>query len=119
MGGILEHAGVHGFLEDTEKLYEAADREGNEWRAFMTAWHARFGSEVVGAQEILAIALDRELLTEVIGDKSMLSRAQRLGRALHTIRDRKFGQLRVELATRAHNVSRWRVVVVPQADGAR
>ena len=83
------------------------------------AWHARFASEVVGAQEILAIALDRELPTEVIGDKSMLSRAQRLGRALHAIGDRKFGQLRVELATRAHNVSRWRVVVLPPADGAR
>jgi len=115
VGGILEHAGVRGFLEDTEKLYEAADREGSEWRSFLTTWHARFGSEVVGAQELLAVALDRELLTEVIGDKSMLSRAQRLGRALHSIRDRKFGQFRVELASRAHNVSRWRVVVVPPA----
>lgn len=112
IGGILEHAGVSGFLEDTEKLYEAADREGNEWRAFINTWHARFGSEPVGSQELVAIALDRELLTEVIGDKSLLSKASRLGRALFAMRDRQFGALRVEVASRAHNMTRWRLVAV-------
>ena len=28
VGGILEHAGVPGFLQDTEQLYEAADVDG-------------------------------------------------------------------------------------------
>jgi hypothetical protein len=115
VGGILEHAGVRGFLEDAEKLYEAADREGNEWRALITAWHARFGSEPVGSQELVAIALDRELLTEVIGDKSLLSKASRLGRALHAMRDRQLGTLRIELVGRSHNLARWRVVAVPSS----
>lgn len=115
VGGILEHAGVRGFLEDTEKLYEAADREGNEWRALITAWHARFGSEPVGSQELVAVALDRELLTEIIGDKSLLPKASRLGRALHAMRDRQFGTLRIELVGRSHNLARWRVVAVPSS----
>lgn len=89
-----------------------ADREGNEWRAFINTCHARFGSDPVGSQELVAIALDRELLAEVIGDKSLLSKASRLVRALHVIRDRQFGTLRVELVGRSHNLARWRVVPV-------
>jgi hypothetical protein len=113
VGGVLEHAGVHGFLDDTEKLYEAADREGDEWRTFVSAWHERFGTEPVGAQDLLGLALDRELLGETIGDKSLRSQATRLGRALLAVRDRQFGHLRVELAARSHNTTRWRVVEVP------
>jgi len=52
------------------------------------------------------------LLGETIGDKSLRSQATRLGRALLTVRDRQFGDLRVELVTRSHNTTRWRVVEV-------
>src|SRR5207244_2016580 len=41
VGGILEHAGVRGFLDSAGDMYEAADREGAEWRAFVGAWHER------------------------------------------------------------------------------
>ncbi len=92
-----------------------AFREGNEWRAFISTWHARFGSEPVGAQKLAAIALDRELLTEIIGDKSLRSKASRLGRALHPMRDRQLGTLRIELVGRSHNLARWRVVAVPSS----
>jgi hypothetical protein len=62
--------------------------------------------------------LDRELLTDVIGDKSLLSKASRLGRALFAMRDRQFGALRIAVASRASNMTRWRVVAVPQAKAA-
>jgi hypothetical protein len=93
-------------------MYEAADREGAEGRAFVGAWHERFGAEPVGAQELLDLVLDKQLLGETIGDKSLRSQATRLGWALFAVRDRQFGQLRVELASRSHNTTRWRVVEV-------
>ncbi len=40
VGGILGNAGVADFLEDTEKLHEEADSEGQERREFVTAWWA-------------------------------------------------------------------------------
>jgi hypothetical protein len=38
VGGILEAAGVSGFLENREELYRAADAESEEWRAFVSWW---------------------------------------------------------------------------------
>jgi hypothetical protein len=51
--------------------------------------------------------------------KSLLSKASRLGRALFAMRDRQFGALRVEGASRAHNMTRWRLVAVRPPEATR
>ena len=38
MGGILDVAGIAGFLGNTEDLYATADFESASWRALLTAW---------------------------------------------------------------------------------
>ncbi len=47
VGGILEFAGVMGFLGNLEQLYEEADDEGIQWMAFAEAWHGCFGENAI------------------------------------------------------------------------
>lgn len=91
VGGILNHAGIAGFLDDTEKLYEDADAEGQQWREFVAAWWALHGDVWVATADLLRLAGERDLLGSVVGDKSERSRLIRLGRALSAARDRHFG----------------------------
>lgn len=95
VGGILGHAGIPGFLEDTEKLYEEADAEGQAWREFVTAWWALHGDAWVATADLLRLAGERDMLGSVVGDKSERSRLIRLGRALSAARDRHFGAYRI------------------------
>ena len=38
VGGILEQAGIEGFLANRDELYRNVDTESEEWRAFVAAW---------------------------------------------------------------------------------
>jgi putative DNA primase/helicase len=56
MGGILDVAGVPGFLANAEELYELSDAEGTLWRSFVAAWWDRFGTAEVGTADLFPIA---------------------------------------------------------------
>ncbi|MCC6311595.1 MAG: hypothetical protein IT345_11880 [Trueperaceae bacterium] len=97
LGGILAHAGIAGFLANLEELYERADVEGQQWREFTAAWHARFGDQPVKVTQLFELCQESELLAPVLGDKSERSQLTRLGTALRRAKDRVFGELRVTL----------------------
>lgn len=42
VGGILEHAGVEGFLGNIDTLYETVDHESAEWASFLSAIQSYF-----------------------------------------------------------------------------
>ena len=44
IGGILEVAGIPGFLGNLDEMMEASDSEGAVWRGFVSAWWNRFGT---------------------------------------------------------------------------
>lgn len=92
---MLRHAGIRGFLQDTEKLYEDADAEGQELREFVTAWGQTHGAVWVACGDLLKLPLERDLLCQVVGDKSERLQLIRLGRALSSVRERQFGNLRI------------------------
>ena len=52
MGGILDVAGVDGFLANRVRFYDRADRESAAWSAFISAWLGRWGSTEVGAKNL-------------------------------------------------------------------
>ena len=95
IGGILHHAGVPGFLEDTEKLYDMADTEGTEWRAFTTIWWERLGSSPVGVRELLELADKHDLIGFAYSARTEAAQRQRLGHALSAQRDRRYGDLKI------------------------
>jgi hypothetical protein len=116
VGGILEHAGVPGFLHDTEALYEAADAEGQEWREFVTAWWDKHRDHWVTASDLLNLALERDLLGATIGDRTQRSQKIRLGKALSSARDRHFASWRVLAGRNTDgNAAKYRLVVIEGA----
>jgi len=128
IGGILDVCGVPGFLGNLDALYEEMDLDGAQWNNFITTWHEVFqGSPVTvaelldritkerdsmcpeyGAPRKISEALPDDLAEVVAGGKGSVSK--RIGNALRKRKDRIFsGGLRLELLTRLHGLTRWRV----------
>ncbi|GHO82982.1 hypothetical protein [Dictyobacter formicarum] len=53
IGGILEYAGVQGFLTNMDELDEQADEDGRQWEAFLQAWRCEVGEEWVPLSTII------------------------------------------------------------------
>jgi hypothetical protein len=116
IGGILAVAGVEGFLSNLEELYEHTDTEGQEWREFVASWAEQYGSTPVTAGVLLNLAIEHELLCNIIGDKSVRSQATRLGKALLSNRDRQYGVHRITTVRGRTNQNLWRLTDA-RADG--
>jgi hypothetical protein len=52
LGGILTYAGVSGFLDNLDELYQEADEGNEQWRRFFEIWHTIFGEKIVTAKEV-------------------------------------------------------------------
>jgi hypothetical protein len=118
VGGILEVAGIEGFLGNLAALYEAADAEGRMWREFTAAWSERFANEWGKAAELLALCEEADLMAAVLGDGSERSQQSRLGRALHRARDRVFDNLRITAEPDLKSKSKRYAVVPVEAEEA-
>jgi putative DNA primase/helicase len=114
MGGILEVAGVPGFLGNLKEMYEASDAEGTMWRTFVAQWWDRFGSAEVGTADLHGLATDCEPPLP-LGDGAERSQRIRLGKALGRMRDRMFTvgehQLRIGAAGSRQRAQQWMLVV--------
>lgn len=112
MGGILEVAGVDGFLANYRAAADAADVEGQALRAFVASWWERHRAAEVGVADLLPIALEIDGFP--LG-RSSTDRGQKisLGKRLQSIRDRVFGMeggtFTVVHAGAVHKVARWRL----------
>jgi hypothetical protein len=52
VGGILQHAGVEGFLANSSQLYTQADAESIQWEAFLKALDAAFYREAFTVAQV-------------------------------------------------------------------
>lgn len=80
VGGILQAAGVEGFLANYGEFQTTANDEKLAWRAFTEKWFDRFGEEEVLARDLLPLALEIESLG-VRGNTDQ-SQKQSLGKLL-------------------------------------
>ena len=112
IGGILEAAGIPGFLENNADLYEAADLEGQEWLEFTAEWWKEHGAAPVASGVLLQLATDRSLLTSVLGGKSDRSQSIRLGKSLRQNRNRRFGAFRLAVSRGRTNQNLWQLIRV-------
>jgi hypothetical protein len=112
LGGVLEVAGIPGFLGNLDEMMEASDSEGAGWSAFIAAWWDRFGTASVAAAELFDIAL---LCDPAPPMSSGNDRAQRtaFGMAISRMRDRIFRvgtlQVRIKKAGVEHKTTRWKL----------
>ena len=98
IGGILEVAGVPGFLTGRAELYETANAEPQEWAALLEALHRHHGSESIGARDVLTAMKALDVCSDYWEGKQQGSAVRRVGRAVSQRRDRVFGGYRIRLA---------------------
>ncbi len=98
IGGILEYAEIHGFLEDLSKIYEEADAETSSWIEFLEVWWDEYADKEAQASELYDLAKDKDLLLNVLGHKNERSQKSRLGKALKAIVGRHLDNFYVEKA---------------------
>ena len=99
MGGVLQVAGIPGFLGNLNELYEAADTDGQLWREFTGAWWEAHRQDPKKVSELNQLCEERDLMVELRGDGSARSQQTRLGKALAAKRDRVFNGLTVKRIT--------------------
>lgn len=95
LGGILDAAGVEGFLGNLDSLHDAADEEGSLWRDFVAVWWMTHQDRPVCVADLLSLCQSADLMTSVIGEGTEKSQVTKLGTALQSARDRVFGEHRV------------------------
>ena len=114
LGGVLEVAGIEGFLGNLDEMMEASDSEGAVWRSFVSAWWDRFGTAEVGANDLYEIALSCEPPLP-LGSGNDRSQRIRLGKALGRLRDRVFHlnsvSVRAEVCGTLQGAQRWRLAI--------
>ena len=98
VGGILQVAGIPGFLGNTDRVYAEADRETSEWVEFCAAWWGEFSETSLGADQLFGLATRQQLLLEVYGGRNDRSGRTRFGLALSKMRDRVVGEFRIRSA---------------------
>ena len=106
MGGILDAAGVAGFLANEQVMRESAP-ETVAMIAFVEAWHAKFGERHVSAKDLWPIAgtpddeKEKEkgdfqnLLAGLLGDRNERSRRTKLGTILRKNVDAVFAGFKI------------------------
>jgi hypothetical protein len=107
MGGILEQAGISGFLGNLAEFYDASDDETATWAAFVTAWAERHGTTAVGVGDLFNL-ITSDLPLD-LGDKGERSQRTKLGRLIGSMRDRCFAGYRIVAALPEKRVARWQL----------
>lgn len=129
VGGILELAGVKGFLGNAEVMFEQADLDGAQWEAFLLELADMFGDEPFRVSDVFeklntsgsfsapAAKRLREALPDLLAEAADRTGGffqKRLGKCFAERVGRRFGesQVFVERADedRKAKVQRWRVV---------
>lgn len=100
VGGILDVAGVPGFLSNASKKRECADGDLAEWKAFCLAWWEEYGAGIVGVKQLFELAVAKELLPWITSAETTQGGRQKLGHALVKRLGRCFGNHRIVEAER-------------------
>lgn len=100
MGGILEVAGIKGFLGNLIQFYDRSDSEGQAWRAFLLAWWNAHQDREVKSTDLWKLVIEGGIPLR-LGDKGEHSQKIKLGKLLGAARDSIFA---VEIANRTENL---------------
>jgi hypothetical protein len=122
VGGVLDVAGIPGFLDNVREVYEMSDVEGAEIRRLLGLWWDRFADSEVGVAEIFPLADEADF--PLVGRNERAQRTS-LGARLTRLRDRRYvlegadGTVEVYLQTagKHHRVARWRLARTSRLGG--
>jgi hypothetical protein len=118
VGGVLALAGIPGFLQNLDRLYEESDPAQLQWEAFLLAILDSFEHQGFTIKELVELLPENSELTQALPDeladedrKGSLQR--RLGRAFSERVGRRYGSRGLHLVkagTNRNKVVLWRVL---------
>jgi hypothetical protein len=115
IGGILQVAGIPGFLENANETIDTSDVESELWSVFIGDWWECHHDHEVGVAQLHQIALKADPPLP-LGDGNERSQQTKLGNAIRDFRDRIYQvdrlNLRVVSAGVLHQAKRWQLVRV-------
>ncbi len=98
IGGILAFAGVSGFLDNLEELYDKADESSSEWEGFLEEWWHQRGDDPITGKALTKLITEEKSLKDSLPsdlsealDKGEGSFTRRLGKALAKRAGTRFG----------------------------
>jgi hypothetical protein len=102
IGGILQSAGIEGFLDNLSSYRSTLDPEKAAWCEFVQAWHKAHGNKYVTAKHLLPQAFENPELAAVLGDRESIY-SKILGKQLSVRRDKIFGGFKIQAADSSSN----------------
>jgi hypothetical protein len=115
MGRILSGVGIPGFLDNLVKLYDAADTEGQRWRAVVDVWWDAHGSTRVKAAQVYQAITEAGIDMELRG-KTEKAQQSAFGKALAKMKDRVVNGYQIVQAGTHRKVAEWRLMRVDGSD---
>ncbi len=109
MGGVLQTAGIEGFLSNLNEFYAAGDEETMIIREFVKAWWDKYGDSEVGVSELFDLNSFLEAPID-LGRGEEKSQRTKLGQELVKLRDRQFDGLRIVLVGTRQRAKRWKLI---------
>jgi phage/plasmid primase-like uncharacterized protein len=107
MGGLCDHAGFGGFLDNLGELYEMADVEGSAEREFVALWWEEYQTHAVGVADLISIA--EKVVGLDWGKDRDVDRPRALGWKLRSMRDRIVGGFRIAPGKKSHKTATWKL----------
>lgn len=96
VGGIIQHAGVTGFLDNARDGQDLADPVHAEWRVLVLEWWQQHGAATVTPGCLAKMADEHDMLNTVLASATTeRARSSRIGRGLLRQRGRVFAGLSI------------------------
>ena len=113
VGGVLEFAGIPGFLGNFDEMFDEVDPTEDAWEFFLTALFEVMGSHLMTSRELLntvsQVPALRDAVPEEIEPSVKANSPQRVGTELNKFEGRRFGISRVRiLRIRDTHAKIWR-----------
>ena len=107
MGGILDAAGIPGFLENRSSSRQRGDEATNEWAFLVELWWEEYRGLPVTAGKLVTLAGTHDLMLEMRSNYDSHKATTVMGKAVARMRDRIFGGYAIRKAefsdSRRHN----------------
>jgi hypothetical protein len=118
VGGVLETAGIPGFLGNLQELYERSNEERAAWVAFVGAWWDAFADAPTPVKELFPLVAAGDVPLALGDPEKKNSGPVSLGTKIRQAEGRIFAGKRIERAGERKNAILWRLARLDPPGGA-